>query len=74
MPPPSPVYENKIQVTFTSEVAGDFYLQMKNGGGWQNLLVFKNVKAGNYIDTIPYTAGLYRIVTQGDSTTIVNIK
>ena len=74
VPPTSPTYENRIQVTFSNEIAGDFYVQMRSGNTWQNVLILRNVSTGNHIDTIPFVQGLYRIITMGDSTEIVNIK
>ena len=74
VPPPSPKYVDKIKVTFTNQVKGDFYIQIMKVGGWQNVLILRGMNVGNHVDTINYVSGLYRIITVGDSTNIFPIK
>lgn len=73
-PSPSVQYVDKIEVYFNNQMAGDFYVQMKSGNTWENVLILRNVQIGKHYDTIPYALGLYRIITVGDSTQIFNIK
>lgn len=74
VPPATPKYLDKIQVKLENEMQGDFYVQYLSGNTWQNVLILRNVKVGTHYDTIPFVAGLYRIITIGDSTNIFSVK
>lgn len=73
--PPAPKYIDEVAVEFTNQQSPrDFFIQYNNGLSWQNILVLRNASMGKQLDTIPYAAGMYRIVTEGDTSNIFIIK
>jgi len=67
-------YKTAIQVSFTNEIAGNFFIQKYEMNRWVNDVTLNDLEVGEHIYTITYVAGLYRIKTFNDSTEAVLIK
>lgn len=68
---PVSIHNTGIEVTFSTEVEGEYYIQeFKNE--WENIAELRG--KGKLTDTINYQPGLYRVKCSQDSSQIFNIK